>query len=195
MFIIIGLGNPGDKYKYNRHNVGFLFVDYLKEKYAFNNFKKKKNFLYSLNQFEKYESVLLKPTTYMNLSGLAITSAMAYFKTLKYNLLIIYDDVALPLGKIRIRERGSDGGHNGLKNIRSQLGTEEYKRIRIGIGAPEYSGQMISHVLGDFDQNDLESLKAEIFPMVEEAVKLTIKDQIKEAMNRYNGVDLSEDKN
>lgn len=186
MYLVAGLGNPGVKYQNNRHNAGFLFIDYLINKHNYNPFKKKKNYHYSLNN----DIVYIKPTTYMNLSGIAVISAMAFFKILPKNVVVIYDDVALPIGKIRIRERGSDGGHNGLKNIQQMLGTQEYKRMRIGIGAPEYTGQMISHVLGDFTSDDMTLLNNDIFTICEKALNLIIKNNIKQAMNRYNGYSL-----
>ena len=193
MFLLIGLGNPGEKYSKNRHNVGYIFLDYLKEKYNFNIFKKKKNFQYTKNLFYNKEIICLKPITYMNLSGNAVNEAMKYFNISIENIIIIYDDIALPFGKIRIRERGSDGGHNGLKNINVHLGSEEYKRIRIGIGNPDYSVNYVNHVLGNFTSNNLNFLKKDIFISVEESIKLITKNKIKEAMNKYNGLDLSKD--
>ena len=193
MFLVVGLGNPGEKYSKNRHNIGFIFLDYLKEKYNLNKFKKKKNFLYSKNIFFEKEIILLKPITYMNLSGNAVINSMKYFNISFENIVVIFDDIALPFGKIRIRERGSDGGHNGLKNIREHLGTEEYKRIRIGIGNPDYSVSYINHVLGNFTLDNLTFFKKNIFISVEDSIKLIIKNKIKEAMNKYNGLDLSKD--
>ena len=193
MFLVVGLGNPGEKYSKNRHNIGFIFLDYLKEKYNLNKFKKKKNFLYSKNIFFEKEIILLKPITYMNLSGNAVINSMKYFNISFENIVVIFDDIALPFGKIRIRERGSDGGHNGLKNIREHLGTEEYKRIRIGIGNPDYSVSYINHVLGNFTLDNLTFFKKNIFISVEESIKLITKNKIKEAMNKYNGLDLSKD--
>jgi len=191
MHLIIGLGNIGKQYTYNRHNIGFLFLDYLQSKYNLSDFKKKYNFLYSLNNHFNQNFVLLKPTTFMNLSGNAISSAMAFFKINIKNVLVVYDDVALPFGKIRIRESGSDGGHNGLKNIQLQLGTNEYKRIRIGIGAPEHSSQMKDYVLNNFNENEIKILNSEIFNLTELSMELIINNKLKEAMNKYNGIDNS----
>jgi PTH1 family peptidyl-tRNA hydrolase len=193
MFLIVGLGNPGEKYSKNRHNIGFIFLDYLKEKYNFDKFKKKKNFLYSKNTLSGNEIICLKPVTFMNLSGNAVINAMKYFNIPVNNIVVVFDDIAIPFGKIRIRERGSDGGHNGLKNIREHLGTEEYKRIRIGIGNPDYTIDYINHVLGNFTLENLIFFKNNIFITVEDSVKLIINNQIKEAMNKYNGLNLSKD--
>ncbi len=192
MFLIVGLGNPGEKYAKNRHNVGFLFLDYLKEKYNFEKFKKKKNYLYTKNTISNIDVICLKPTTYMNLSGNAVISAIKYFNITIEKIIIIFDDIALPFGKIRIRERGTHGGHNGLKNIQQHLGTE-YKRIRVGIGNPEISLNLINHVLGNFTLKNLNFLKNEIFLNIENSIELILKNKIIDAMNKYNGLDLSKD--
>jgi PTH1 family peptidyl-tRNA hydrolase len=123
----------------------------------------------------------------MNLSGEAVVSGMGYFKIKREDILVIYDDISLSLGKIRIRENGSDGGHNGLKSIQHALGSQDYKRIRIGIDEPKHYGSLINHVLSDFNDDELNLLVKEVFPITEEALKLIIKNNIKEAMNRYNG--------
>ena len=134
MFLLAGLGNPGKKYEKNRHNVGFLLLDYLKEKYLIDEYQKKNKYLYLKCRLHQNEVLLIKPQSFMNLRGMGIQSALAFFKIPISNLIVIFDDIALPLGMIRIRERGSAGGHNGLKNIAQQLGTEDYQRLRIGIG-------------------------------------------------------------
>ena len=194
MFLIFGLGNPGDQYKLNRHNVGYLFLEYFMEKNSLNNFKKKNNFLYSINNVKNYSLTLIKPTTFMNLSGYAVTQAMSFFKVIINNIIVIYDDAALPFGKIRITDKGSAGGHNGLKSIQRELGDTNYKKIRIGIGQPEHPSAMISHVLGNFSSEDLTVLKDKIFPVVEDAIYLFIFDKLTDAMNKYNGIDVSQTK-
>lgn len=188
MFLIIGLGNVGNRYKYNRHNVGFLSLDYLLDNDIV--YKKRKKYLYY--KVDSKQRIYIKPTTYMNLSGEAIISAMTFFKVPLENILIIYDDVDLPLGKIRIRDTGSNGGHNGLKSIEQNIGNRNYKRIRIGIGLPKFSGQMIRHVLGDFSKDDLSFLNDKIFPVVEESVDLITNNKLREAMNKYNGINFAE---
>lgn len=194
MFLIVGLGNPCKKYVLNRHNIGFIFLDYVLNKYSFNSFKKKNKYFYSLNQFLNKDIVFIKPTTYMNLSGIAITSAMAFFKIKTENIIVIYDDISLPFGKIRIRDKGSDGGHNGIKNIIQQLGNNNIKRIRLGIGKPQFPNDMINYVLGDFNNNDINYLNDKIFDIVIEAIDIIINQNIKEAMNKINGIDLPENK-
>ncbi|MBP7554122.1 MAG: aminoacyl-tRNA hydrolase, partial [Spirochaetes bacterium] len=132
------------------------------------------------------KEILIKPQTFMNLSGLAVVRAENFFKIEREKIVIIYDDVALPFSAIRVRERGSEGGHNGLKSITQNLGTNDYARIRIGVGAPVSSEHLKNYVLGDFYDEDLAALKTEIFPKVEDALKLVVSAEIKEAMNRYN---------
>jgi peptidyl-tRNA hydrolase, PTH1 family len=187
IFLIAGLGNPGTEYSLNRHNAGFLFVDHLVSKHSFETMKKKTNYHYSKNIFDGVDCAFIKPRTYMNLSGNAVVSAMGFFKIPVKNIVIIYDDVALPFGKIRIREKGTPGGHNGLKNIQAMLGTEEYCRIRIGVSAPEHSSQMRNYVLGNFSENELSSLREDTFPKIEESLKLIIEGRTREAMNKFNG--------
>jgi peptidyl-tRNA hydrolase, PTH1 family len=191
MFLIFGLGNPGEQYKNNRHNIGYLFLDYFIEKNCLNNFKKKGNFLYSNNNIKNNPVALIKPTTFMNASVFAVTQAMNFFKAITNNIIVIYDDAALPFGKIRIKDKGTHGGHNGLKSIQNELGDSNYKKIRIGIGAPEHPSAMISHVLGNFTKDDLFLLKDKVFPNIEDAIYLFIFDKLTDAMNKYNGIDIS----
>jgi len=191
VFVIIGLGNPGKNYESNRHNAGFLFLDYLKEKYNFEAFKKKNNYQFLKTCYADAECVFIKPLTYMNLSGNAVTSALSFYKMPKENIIVIYDDTALEFGNIRIRESGSAGGHNGLKSIEQSLGTKDYKRIRIGISSPNYSDDLVNHVLGDFSTEELENLKKDTFDKADKALDLIINFKIKEAMNKYNAVNTS----
>lgn len=186
MFAIIGLGNPGKSYSKNRHNAGFLFIDYLISKYGFDPLKKRKNYQYSISKGNLDDSILIKPTTYMNLSGAAVVSVMGFFKITKNNLVIIYDDIALPFGTIRIRERGSDGGHNGIKNISALIGGDDYMRIRIGVGEPSQYGALKNYVLSDFTKEEIDILNSEIFPKIDDSLCLMMNNNIKEAMNKYN---------
>ncbi len=190
MFIITGLGNPDRVYQNNRHNVGFLFLDYIVTKYSLSDFKKKGNFLYSKNSYHNAETALIKPITYMNLSGEAISSSLNFFKADKKNVVVIYDDVDLPFGKIRIRESGSSGGHNGLKNIEQHLGTRDYMRVRIGIGGSDETSAIYDlkdYVLSNFSPSDLELLSRDVFPIVDDSLNFILNNNIKEAMNRFNG--------
>ena len=186
MHLIVGLGNPGDKYKYNRHNIGFLMMDYLKQKYVGDDFRKKKNYKYSKAKINGADVILLKPTTFMNLSGFGILAAMSFYKINISNICVIYDDTALPFGMIRIREKGSDGGHNGLKSIQSQLGSQNYSRVRVGVDAPEFSSALKNYVLGNFSADELKNMNDDIFVRIDGAIQLIVENNIKEAMNRFN---------
>src|SRR4051794_38517360 len=130
MKLIVGLGNPGQEYENTRHNLGFIIIDNLAEKLEVNLTKKKFNGFY----YQTPEYILLKPQTYMNNSGACIAAFKNYFRIPSDNLLVIYDDIALPLGKFRYRCQGSAGGHNGVKNIIELLGSKDFKRLRVGIG-------------------------------------------------------------
>lgn len=186
MFIICGLGNPGKKYAKNRHNAGFLFLDYLNERFIQGTFKKKFNFYFLRGNIHGQEVLLVKPDTFMNLSGQALKSAMSYFKVDLKDLVVVYDDVAIPFGMLRLREKGSAGGHNGLKNIEAQLATNGYKRIRVGVDAPQYATHMVAHVLGDFDGEEMKKLHDEVFVRMDQACELIVKGRFTDAMNRYN---------
>ncbi len=187
MIMIIGLGNPGDKYKNNRHNAGFLYADYFNDRHSIGDWKKKDNYKYVKGLYNGEVCILIKPQTYMNLSGEAVVKAMGFFKVERRSLLVVYDDIALPFGTIRVRERGSPGGHNGLKNIQLHLGGEEYQRVRIGVDPPEFGGDLINHVLGDFTSDDLKLLNETVFDRIDEVAALVTAGSIKEAMNKYNG--------
>lgn len=151
MKLIVGLGNIGEKYSQTRHNIGFITLDFLAKS---NNlaFKKTKNYY-----FTKYsDAILVKPTTYMNLSGLAVQSVMTKFSNLD-EILVVVDDLDLPFGQIRIRTKGGSGGHNGLKSITSSLGSDEYARIRVGIGRPD-SKEVKDFVLDRFNKTEMKKI-------------------------------------
>ena len=151
MKLIVGLGNIGEKYSQTRHNIGFITLDFLAKS---NNlaFKKTKNYY-----FTKYsDAILIKPTTYMNLSGLAVQSVMTKFSNLD-EMLVVVDDLDLPFGQIRIRAKGGTGGHNGLKSITSSLGSDEYGRIRVGIGRPD-SKEVKDFVLDRFNKTEMKKI-------------------------------------
>ncbi len=156
-YLIVGLGNIGPEYVLTRHNVGFMVLDRLATK---ENLSFKLDKLASIAEF-KYKSrtiVLIKPTTYMNLSGKAIQYWMVQLKIPIENTLIVVDDLALPFGKLRIKPKGSSAGHNGLKNIESVLGNDLYPRLKFGIGNDFAKGRQIDYVLGQFDKNDFAEL-------------------------------------
>lgn len=184
MYLIVGLGNPGDEYKHTRHNVGFDVIDLIADKYNISINRIKFKGVYGDGIIANEKVILLKPSTYMNLSGESVIEAANFYKIPKENIIVIYDDVSLPVGRMRIRPEGSAGGHNGIKNIILHLSSEVFPRIKVGVGAPQ--GDLISHVLGRFPKEDREVLE-KVFPAAVDAVEAIIDKGITEAMNRFNG--------
>ncbi len=166
MFLIIGLGNPGLKYKKTRHNAGFQAVDFLADKNKFKKNKKLKSEIAKI-QTNNQEVILAKPQTFMNNSGQAVKSLVDYYKIKPENIIVIYDELDLPFGEIRMKDKGSSAGHNGIKSIIENLKTENFYRIRIGI-ANEYKEKMQADkfVLKKFSKNEQKELQNKIFPEV-----------------------------
>ena len=186
MFIIAGLGNPDEKYQGTRHNVGFDVVDRLAEKYQIAVDTKKHRALIGKGVIEGQKVLLAKPQTYMNLSGEAVHEAVQFYKIPADHVLVIYDDVSLPVGKLRVRPTGSAGGHNGIKNIIAHLGTQEFPRIKIGTGAPSGGGaEMIDWVIGVPSQAERKIL-VESFETAIKAAEDIIENGCQKAMNDYN---------
>ena len=186
MFIIAGLGNPDEKYQGTRHNVGFDVVDRLAEKYQIAVDTKKHRALIGKGVIEGQKVLLVKPQTYMNLSGEAVHEAVQFYKIPADHVLVIYDDVSLPVGKLRVRPTGSAGGHNGIKNIIAHLGTQEFPRIKIGTGAPSGGGaEMIDWVIGVPSQAERKIL-VESFETAIKAAEDIIENGCQKAMNDYN---------
>lgn len=182
--IVAGLGNPGDKYHFNRHNVGFLALDCIEQKL---NFKMRKIKFKSLCEDVTVGGariLFIRPQTFMNNSGEAVKAAADFYKIPSKNVIVIYDDVSLPTGKMRLRVKGSAGGHNGIKSIIAQLETNEFSRIKIGIGAPP-DGDMISWVLGDIPKEDQEAIFNCIMNVLP-CIELIVDGKIDQAMNMYN---------
>ena len=171
MKCIIGLGNIGKDYENTRHNLGFISVDFLSQKYNISIDKKRKKCKYGEGVINGEKVSLIKPTTYMNLSGEAIVEIMNWYKITTKDILVIYDDIDIPLGEVRYRLKGSSGTHNGMRNIIDSIKTEEFARIRIGMenrcGLPI---PLIDYVLQRFSKEELEKINKEIMPAVEENV-------------------------
>lgn len=184
MFIIVGLGNIGEKYENTRHNIGFDSVDYIADKYNIDINRKKFKGVYGEGFIEGEKVILIKPSTFMNLSGECVREILDFYKLTNEDIIVLYDDISLDVGKIRIREKGSAGGHNGIKNIISHLGTDKFSRIKIGVGQPK--GDLINHVLGNFSKEEREVLE-ESLDVTKLAVDEIIKEDISSAMNKYNG--------
>lgn len=159
MRAIIGLGNPGKKYELTRHNVGFMFIDYLVEKLNLPKIKKEKDYHYFEGNLESKKFILIKPQTFVNLSGIAVIEVMDNFDLNLEDILIVYDDLNIDNGKYKVNLSGKDGGHNGIKSIIEELNSKDFARFRIGIGNNFNKGEMIDFVLSKFSKIELENLK------------------------------------
>ncbi len=186
MYLIAGLGNPGKEYEMTRHNIGFHFIDYFADKYNTKVSKLKFKGLWGECNIGGEKVLLVKPQTYMNLSGDCIFEAAAFYKIEPSNIIVISDDISLNTGNIRIRKKGSAGGHNGLKSIILRLNTDEFTRIKIGVGEAENPNiDLADHVLGRFKKEEIPILEEAIIN-ASKAVELIIKGRADMAMNRYN---------
>ncbi len=185
MKIIVGLGNPTKEYTGTRHNIGFAALDYIADKAGIRVNEKKFKALCGSGIIGGQKVLLVKPETYMNLSGEAVIEAVKYFKCDVSDVLIIYDDINLEPGFIRIREKGSAGGHNGIKSIIKHLGTEEFSRIRIGVGEKPKDWDLADYVLGHFSKEENEIIR-KTFDEVYDSVELFNQEKLQMAMNLYN---------
>ena len=187
MYIIAGLGNPGKKYVNSRHNVGFDTLDAVAAKYNIDVKKVKFNGIYGEGSIAGEKVVLVKPQTFMNLSGECIRDFKNWYKVDNEQIIIIYDDISLPLGKMRIRPKGSAGGHNGIKSIIYQTGSEVFPRIKIGVGSPENPDyDLADYVLGHFSKAEIDVL-VPVAVKAADAVAEIIKNGTEKAMSAYNG--------
>ncbi len=185
MKLIVGLGNPGPSYAKNRHNVGFQCLDYMAEKHKLDFDKKSMKAVWGKGTIAGQDVILAKPQTYMNLSGQSVGEIMRFYKLdPKQDLLVIYDDLDLPVGKLRLRPNGSSGGQNGLRNIIDLSGTNEVQRIRVGIGRPQH-GTARDRVLNDFSKEEAPVME-QIYSRVEQAVQMWLTDGMQKAMNVFN---------
>lgn len=184
--MIVGLGNPGDKYKTTRHNAGFLALDYASKKWGCNITTSKFDALVGEAVVGGNRTLLLLPQTFMNLSGNAVGKAAKFYKIEPSNITVVFDDISLDVGKMRIRKKGSAGGHNGIKSIIENLGTDEFPRIKIGVGKkPHPEMDLADWVLSGFTKDEQDSL-SELFEKVTDALTLMNKGDIDKAMNNFN---------
>lgn len=183
MFLIVGLGNPGSQYERTRHNVGFEVLDLLADKYKISLSRIKFKGVYGEGTTKGEKVILLKPQTYMNCSGESVGEISKFYKIPRENIVIVYDDMSLEIGRIRIRAKGSAGGHNGIKNIIAHLSSEEFPRIKIGVGQPK--GDWVNHVLGKFSKEEQEKLE-KTYDAVLNTIESIIFDGVDTAMNKYN---------
>lgn len=185
MKCIVGLGNPGKKYEDTRHNIGFTVVDAWAKRNDWSLNQKKFNGYFTMERVEGEKVILLKPQTYMNLSGESLRPLMDFYDVKIEDILVVYDDLDLPPGKIRLRKKGGHGGHNGIRNIIDQLGTKEFKRLRVGVGRPQGSKTVIDHVLGGFTKEEQEAVDESVDYAVK-ACEAWLKQSFNEVMNDYN---------
>jgi PTH1 family peptidyl-tRNA hydrolase len=184
MKVVVGLGNPGKKYERTRHNVGFDVVDLLAKATGADGFSSRYKALIAEAREDSEKVLLVKPETFMNLSGLAVRQIVDFYQVPFEDLLVVCDDVNLPLGKLRFRTKGTHGGHNGLRDIQSHLGTTEYPRLRIGVDAP--GEDMVDHVLGRFRPSEQAVIQDSLI-LASQAVGTWVRHGIGECMNQYNG--------
>lgn len=185
MYLIVGLGNPEEEYGKTRHNMGFNAINKIAEQYNIKINKNKFQGIYEIANIENKKIILLKPQTYMNLSGNSVKEIVDFYKIEKQKIIVIYDDMDIEPGKIKIRKKGSAGGHNGMKSIIQMLGTDEFARIRIGIGRPQYKGDDINYVIGTIPKEETEKLEEGVEKAKEATIEI-IKNNIDTAMNKFN---------
>ena len=186
MIIIAGLGNPGKEYEGTRHNAGFDTLDFLADKYGISISGFEHHALVGKGYINGNKVLLMKPQTYMNLSGVAIRNILDYYKEDISSLIIVYDDIALPVGKLRVRSKGSAGGHNGIKSIINELGTQEFSRVRVGVGEKPPRWDLVDWVLGRYSKEDKETME-ESFKRAGSAIECIVETGIGSAMNKFNG--------
>ena len=186
-WLVVGLGNPGQKYEHTRHNMGFLTVDLLAEKAGVKLNKVKFKAAYNMVNFGGARCLVMKPQTFMNLSGEAVREAAQFYKIPADHVLVIYDDISLPVGKLRVRPSGSAGGHNGIKNIIAHLGTDVFPRVKVGVGAPNADGDMIDWVIGSPSQAERKILQ-DSFDRALAAAECIVQNDgdCQKAMNQFN---------
>jgi peptidyl-tRNA hydrolase, PTH1 family len=185
MKLIVGLGNPGKQYEYTRHNAGFMVIDQLARMLGTELNQIKFKGLVGETRVGAEKLILLKPMTYMNLSGESLIQAVQFFKIDPKQILVVYDDLDTPTGQIRLRMKGSSGGHNGIKSIVHHLGTEQFDRIRVGIGRPAPGKKVVDYVLENFGAEEKKDLEAAVLKSAD-AAKLWLTEPFEQVMNKFN---------
>ncbi len=185
MYLIVGLGNPEEDYSNTRHNMGFNVINKLSEKYDIEVKNKKHKGLVGKGIIENEKVILLKPQTFMNLSGESIRECMDFYKLQKEELIVIYDDIDIEPGEIKLRKQGGPGSHNGMKSVVQQLQTKEFSRVRIGIGSPEDKSDLIQYVIGGIEEEQIPLLEKGVDKATQATIEI-IKSGIDIAMNKFN---------
>lgn len=186
MKLIAGLGNPTKQYEGTRHNVGFEVIERLSERYNIDVDTLKFKGMFGKGKIEGQSVILLKPMTYMNLSGESVAATAQYFKIAPEDIIIVYDDINLDVGRLRIREKGSAGGHNGIKNIIALLGTEAFPRVRVGVGMKPPKMDLADYVLSRFSKDE-QIIMDDGYEKACDALGMIVQEEIAQAMNDYNG--------
>lgn len=186
MYIIVGLGNPGKQYEHTRHNVGFDTIDVLAERYRISVDARKHKALYGKGMIEGNKVILAKPQTFMNLSGESVRELIDFYKIDETEeLIVIYDDISLEPGQLRLRAKGSAGGHNGIKSLIAHLGGQEFKRVKVGVGEKPKGYDLADYVLSRFSKEEREKVESSLERAADAVVKI-ITDDMASAMNEYN---------
>jgi len=183
----MGLGNPGRRYVNNRHNLGFMIADLLADELAASFQKKSFNAQLAFGMYQGHEVIIAKPQSYMNRSGEAAGQLLRYYNLEIDRIMVIVDDADLPLGKLRLRKQGSAGGHNGLKSIIAHLNSQQFARLRVGMGRPDAEGDMVQHVLSDFSRSE-QAVIREIGKQAVQAILAFVSLGIDQAMNTFNAL-------
>ena len=186
MYLIVGLGNPEAEYARTRHNMGVDVVNEIADQYKIAISRDKFDGLYGTGEINGKKVILLKPQTYMNLSGDSVVQFVNFYKLELSNVIVVCDDIDTLPGKIRVRKKGGPGTHNGMKSVVYRLNSEEFPRVRVGVGTPEHKGDLINYVIGNIDDEEYGTLKLGIDKAVKAVVSI-IEDGIDIAMNKFNG--------
>ncbi len=188
MKLIAGLGNPGPEYRETRHNIGFLVADELARRWGVDSWREHSGALAAKARVEGEAVLLVKPLTFMNLSGQAVAALAGFYKVEPADVLVVADDVALPLGRLRARRDGGAGGHNGLKSLIEQLGTQAFPRLRVGVGRGDQRRDLADHVLGRFEAGERDTVSAAVLRAAD-AAETFLRDGIERVMNAFNAAD------
>ena len=185
MKIVVGLGNPGKEYEKTRHNLGFRAIDLLAEKMGIKINKNKFDGEYGDKLVNGEKIVLVKPQTYMNLSGDCVSQILSFYKVKPEDLIVIYDDIDIAVGRIRVKPSGSPGTHNGMKDITKKIGSKEFTRVRIGSGKPDLEVDLADYVLGNFSKSEEKTIELALEKAVEAVIEV-LNNGVNEAMNKFN---------
>ncbi|MEI0610936.1 aminoacyl-tRNA hydrolase [Brachyspira pilosicoli] len=184
--LVIGLGNPGEEYKNHRHNIGFIIIDKLAQNLSLKFDNNKKKSLFTRAKLNNTDFILLKPQTFMNLSGESAIYISKFFNIKPEDIIVIYDDMDIPFGTFKIKKGGSSGGHNGIKSLIAQLQTDNFIRLRVGIGRPSFGKKVNDYVLSSFSKSERENIDNDLGENVIEAIKTILFESYTTAQNKYN---------